>query len=314
MKQNKNHGVGIFILCGFIVLLNLVHAQEVEMTAIHVQPLSLTPTDLQTFRSLSEAQMTALVSALDATPTIPAESLPRSGTFWSLANPTWPPLPGNINRLPSWQIDDGNAFLLNDVDFDYAAQTESFISRGGMQMMSFSGPPGFDDSGTNGSGTNSYSYSSYTAIDYGTNLWIAQVALSVGNLVGIVTNSEADVLYEIQATTNLAQLAQSGWSSEGFVYGSELTNWTAMAVAQANRPILFLRIRSWMDNTGTGIPDWWWLTYFGQTTNVDEYASAAGDGYDNLDKFEMELNPTNYYNPNAPGGFFGYLDPSGTNA
>lgn len=120
----------------------------------------------------------------------------------------------------------------------------------------------------------------------------------------LAMNATPDTLYEIQSKTNLTQ---PGWNSEGFLYGSELTNWTAANVSQNGRPILFLRLRSWQDSTGTGIPDWWWLQYFGQITNADAYASAAGDGYSNLQKFQMGLNPTNYYNTNPPPGFFGAL-------
>jgi hypothetical protein len=99
LKSIRNIFTGIFILGGFVALLNLLHAQEVE-TAIQVAPLSLTPTDLQALPSLSEAQATALLSALAATPTISADALPRSGTYWSLANPAWPPLPGNFHSFP----------------------------------------------------------------------------------------------------------------------------------------------------------------------------------------------------------------------
>jgi hypothetical protein len=146
------------------------------------------------------------------------------------------------------------------------------------------------------------------------NLWIARVGISSGKLVGIVSNSQADVTYEIQSLTDLSQ-AGAGWSgSEGFVLGSEATNWTPFSVAQNGRTNLFLRIRSWADSTGSGIPDWWWLQYFGQITNVDAYAAdPAGDGYSDLQKFQMGINPTNYYNPNAPVNFFGCLDATGTN-
>ena len=89
--------------------------------------------------------------------------------------------------------------------------------------------------------------------------------------------------------------------------GSELTNWTSVNFPVNPQGNLFLRIRSWADSYNTGIPDWWWLQYFGQITNVDANASAAGDGYSNLQKFQMGLNPTNYYNLNAPSNFFGYV-------
>ena len=146
------------------------------------------------------------------------------------------------------------------------------------------------------------------------NLWIAQARISSGSLVGIMSNSQANITYEIQSLTDLTQ-AGAGWNSEGFILGSELTNWTPMSVAQNGRTKLFLRIRSWVDSTGSGIPDWWWWQYFGQITNVDPYAlDPAEDGYDNLQKFQMGLNPTNFYSPPAPIGLYAYVDSTGTNA
>jgi hypothetical protein len=168
--------------------------------------------------------------------------------------------------------------------------------------------PNSGGGGTNsgGGGTNSGTAS------YGTNLWLNSGSVSKGMASLAVMNSAQDILYEIQAKTNLLQ---PDWMSLGFVYGSELTNWTAMSVFAGNSGNLFLRIRSWVDTYNSGIPDWWWLQYFGQITNVDAYAAdPAGDGYSNLQKFQMGLNPTNYYNPNGPPGFYGYLDPTGTNA
>ncbi|HWD91716.1 MAG TPA: LamG domain-containing protein [Verrucomicrobiae bacterium] len=145
-----------------------------------------------------------------------------------------------------------------------------------------------------------YSDNIYTN-EFGTNLSIYIPSISNNLASLLVANSGPDVLYEIQGKTNLLQ---TNWISEGFVYGSELTNWTAATIA-ANGGNLFLRTRSWQDSTGTGIPDWWWLQYFGQITNIDSAASLAGDGFNNLQKFRMGLNPTNYYNTNPPSGFFG---------
>ena len=144
------------------------------------------------------------------------------------------------------------------------------------------------------------------------NLWIAQVGISSGNLVGIVSNSQADITYEIQSLTDLTQ-ADAGWGSEGFILGSKTANWTPMSVAQNGRANLFLRIRSWADSTGSGIPDWWWLEYFGQTTNVNPYAlDPAGDGYTDLQKFQLGLNPTNF-TPPAVSDFIAVLSTNGTN-
>ncbi len=144
-----------------------------------------------------------------------------------------------------------------------------------------------------------------------TNLAISPLTISGNTGSLFVVNSAADVLYEIQGCTNLAQ---GNWFEEGFIDGSELTNWTWANFFVSKQGSLFLRVRNWQDTTGTGIPDWWWLEYFGQITNVNAYASdPAGDGYTDLQKYQMGLNPTNYYNPNPVPGFFGCLDSTGTN-
>jgi hypothetical protein len=149
------------------------------------------------------------------------------------------------------------------------------------------------------------------ALSASTNLWLNPITISNNLATLFVMNSLADILYEIQGTTNLSH---PQWVSEGFVSGSELTNLTAASLAVGTTGNLFMRIRSWVDDTGTGIPDWWWLQYFGQITNVNAYAAdPAGDGYTDLQKFQMGLNPTNYYNPNAPSGFAGCFDATGTN-
>jgi hypothetical protein len=149
------------------------------------------------------------------------------------------------------------------------------------------------------------------ALSASTNLWLNPITISNNLATLFVMNSLADILYEVQGTTNLSH---PQWVSEGFMSGSELTNLTAAILAVGTTGNLFMRIRSWVDDTGTGIPDWWWLQYFGQITNVNAYAAdPAGDGYTDFQKFQMGLNPTNYYNPNAPAGFAGCFDATGTN-
>ena len=200
----------------------------------------------------------------------------------------------------------------DEVTNDYMAglQVATPTGGGGLQMDSGGGglsPPG---DGGSGSGSGGGGASNYSIPDYGTNLWIAQVALSSGYLTGIASNTLADIRYEIQSRTDLLQ---TNWASQGFIWGSETSNWTPLnplVVSLTNN--LFIRLRSWASSDGSGLPDWWELQYFG-TTGIDPNASAAGDGYSNLQKFQMGVNPTNYYNPNAPPNFFGCADATGTN-
>jgi hypothetical protein len=183
-----------------------------------------------------------------------------------------------------------------DISNDYAAglQIMNGVGFSGGGFHADDSPP--DVGGGGGSGTNDYG--GWTPPDYGTNLWIAQVAILSSNLTltGMASNSQADIEYEIQSKTDLLQ---TNWSSEGFILGSELTNWTPLSVAQNGRTNLFLRLKSWADD-GSGLPIWWQLQYFG-TNGVDPNAlDSAGDGWTIYQKFQMGLNPNVFYAPPTP--------------
>jgi hypothetical protein len=142
-----------------------------------------------------------------------------------------------------------------------------------------------------------FNSSSLNFSGYGTNLALAPISIS-NNLASLfVVNSFGDVMYEIQGTTNLAQ---PNWFSLGFVYGSELTNLTLANVMVTNRPVLFLRIRSWISGDGSGLPDWWELLYFGHTGIDPDALDSAGDGWTIWQDFENGYNPTIFHTPPAP--------------
>jgi hypothetical protein len=145
--------------------------------------------------------------------------------------------------------------------------------------------------------------------DYGTNLWIAQVAVASGNLTGIGTNTQADIQYDILSRTNLVQ---TDWQTESSIFGSETTNWTPFSVARNNRTNLIIRLRSDASSDGSGLPDWWELEYFG-TNGVDPYGNPAGDGYSNLQKFQNGMNPNVFYTPAAPQNLKMQVDATGRN-
>ena len=196
-----------------------------------------------------------------------------------------------------------------EVTNDYVAGLQ-IMNGGGHTMDSGSGGPGLPGGGSGGDGGGGSYSPSYTPPNYGSNLWMALSGLVSNTMPLLVSNTQPDILYELQGRTNLVA---GDWTSYGFFNGSELTNWTPASVWAGQPGNLFLRIRSWQDSNNSGIPDWWWLTYFGQITNVNANASAAGDGLSNLQKYQMGLNPTNYYNPNGVGGYVGCLNVSGTN-
>jgi len=325
----------IYALLGFasiVIVLGLLHAQ----------------TFLNGGQSRPPDSFVQVAAESQGLSQVAPEDLPRGGTYWwvmpnGCAVPT-PFLPRDLNG-PVYQITDaqflvdttGGQVALNSHPFALQRQTTAntvatviaahadavvnlinqIQARDAEQQMrsmamamgipSFGG--GFGDGG-GGSGSGVLPSGSTFVQDYGTNLWVAQTTVAAGYLTAIATNTEADIKYEILSRTNLLQ---TDWQSEGFIFGSELTNWTRLSVAQNGRPILFIRLRSWIDSYDIGIPDWWQLKYF-DTIGIDPDVSAAGDGYSNLEKFQMGLNPTNYYNTNGVPNFFGCLDASGTNA
>jgi len=128
------------------------------------------------------------------------------------------------------------------------------------------------------------------------NLRIGVNNLSETNCSGTVSNTEPDIQYEIQR-----KQGPTNWISVGFVLGSETTNWTPFDFkisGDINTKTAF-RVKSWMDSQGVGIPDWWQLKYFGNV-GVDPYGNPAGDGWNNLQKFQNGMDPFTWYEPPKP--------------
>ncbi|MDR3562004.1 MAG: hypothetical protein P4N59_11300 [Negativicutes bacterium] len=65
----------------------------------------------QTLQQMSDIQLQAFVSQLQSTPQLSATDAPKTGNFFSLAHPEWPPLPCNPG-VPVWQV--GDSFILDD--------------------------------------------------------------------------------------------------------------------------------------------------------------------------------------------------------
>jgi len=303
-----------------VASLNLLHAQ----TAV-VGSFNNAITAVQSATPDSIVQLTADAQGLAQ---IAPADLPRTGTYWLVlpsgfpAPAPCPPLdPGvSVYQMASGQFlvdETGGQIAVNPRRFgmqaqsrsgavtsaletqantvlDLITQVQTSVANEQMQAMGLDVPsPEDDGSGTNGFYSDSFNFHP----DYGTNLWIAQASLASGDLSGIVSNSFADIQYEIQYTTDLTQPWQSaGW----FAYGSELTNWTPFSVPGISQTNLFLRIRSWQDD-GSGLPIWWQEQYFG-TTGVDPYGDPKGDGWNNLQKFQNGMDPNVFYTPSAPQG------------
>ncbi len=78
----------------------------------------------QTAASASADDLAVMLQAVEQTKPLPAIAAPSLGTFYSVQNPDWPPLPCNPNGLPVWNLG-GGTWLLDDGSFDYSAQSSS---------------------------------------------------------------------------------------------------------------------------------------------------------------------------------------------
>lgn len=312
-------------------VLNLLYAQNVVVGGFNHIAAPVQPAPEQPSPPDSIVQITAEAQGLQLV--APADQ-PKYGTYWLvLGNGIVPfPAPPKDTTQPVYAITD-TQFLVDCTGGQVATpplrlgmqrqnMTASITSaleyQAGMitslitqvqtreaqrQMRSMAmamGIPSFGggDSGS-GDGSGGVIANGSTFVqDYGANLWIAQTAVAAGYLTAIATNTQTDIQYEILSRTNLLQ---TDWQSEGFIFGSALTNWTPLSVAQNGRTDLFIRLKSWASSDGSGLPDWWELAYFGYT-GVDPYGNPAGDGYSNLYKFQNGMNPNVFYTPAAPQG------------
>lgn len=181
----------------------------------------------------------------------------------------------------------------DDVASDYADISPELP--GSFHAMDNSPP--FPGEGGGGGGSvpgDDFSYSP----NYGTNLWIQEFGIISNNFTGILTNTIPGVEYQLlfMNALNVGQWAYQGIPILAY------TNWAPWSVPFNPTTNLFLNAMSFQDDTGTGIPNWWWLKYFGQDTNVDSYADPAGDGWTLLQDYQNGWNPTNWNTPSAPEG------------
>ncbi|HEU6448914.1 MAG TPA: alpha/beta hydrolase [Verrucomicrobiae bacterium] len=219
------------------------------------------------------------------------------GTFYlqSQGGVPWPFDPYGGTE-PIETIDASNRiFVVEDSaeDFQFMQDLNSMSS---MSMMSMDVPsPGGNGGGDYGSAFSS----SFTAPDYGTNLWLQITGNSGSTADLLLSNTVADVPYEIKGISDLSKTNLLNWNSYGFILGSELTNWTTTSITATNYPNLFLGVLSWQDSLGIGIPDWWQLEHFGYV-GIDIYGEPMGDGWSNLQKFQNNMDPNAFYSPLAP--------------
>jgi hypothetical protein len=196
-KINQIVGLLIITVMGFCVARSQDSFSRLDLSGLSDNGvLELSGTNISSFKTFSDAELTALVDVLIATPTVSSPSLPNGcrmpGTFWSLQYPGMPPLPADTIGVGVWPMADGS-FLLDDWGFDYSAIS---VSSMGMRAMGYPAPPGFGDGGTN-----IFEYSFNAQVFTTNDLWLQilsvtnQRAKLVIHSPSNVTNNAYDLIY-----------------------------------------------------------------------------------------------------------------------
>jgi hypothetical protein len=239
------------------------------------------PLTVDTVVDLQEA-----LQLLQSNPPMPLTSVPRkdmggaSGIgFWSLQNPDWPPLPGDIYGVNVWPVGDGR-FVLADSQYNYNSTSKV---KPKTALTSDLAPP---DPGGGAGDTNTYDLGSFdSAVSFSTNdLWLQIVGQnnSVSSLVihtpWNVTGS--NFLFDVFATTNLLPnvpgLNGTNWM---FVTRSSLGQTNLFVSPAPGAPVCFFRLGTLQDTDGDGLTDAFEKLVSHTDPNVwDSNGNGIGDG------------------------------------
>jgi hypothetical protein len=267
-------------LAGIVILGVACQSAYAGETLMPVQsnPISLSVTKITTLESLTDAQLEQLIRVLAATPTILPEA-GRAGNFYSLQNPDWPPLPGDIRQLPVWDF--GNYFyLLDDLDVNYAMppRQSPVTGGGGMQAMT-DDVPGSPGSGGGGGYSPSFQFQELTTND----LWLQEqmtntTASLVINPPWNVTNGVYDLFY----TTNLTPPSTWVWVTRC------APGQTNLVVTGLSDPQGFFILGLTNDADGDGLTD----AYEKLVSHTDpNNPDTDGDGLGNEQEYLYGTNP-----------------------
>jgi len=282
LRTNRCH-TACFVFAAAIVLLLLGVTRSRGLTT--EQTLSV---DFGSLRSLPDEELSRFVALLGDTPTLSADALPRfsSGGFFSLQNPSWPPMPADVNALPSWDLGNGQ-YLLNDLDFDYGGSSS-------MRMMSLDPPIPGGGGGTNDSG-GGFGFSGLGGPIFGTNdLYLNIITLSPGRdltyLVIFPPWNETNGVWDVFGTTNLAY-AVGGLNVTNWIWiyrtGYWQTNVTATNFSITDQS--YFRLGTMLDSDGDGLTD----AYERLVSHTDpNNTDTDGDGISDGDEIALGLNPT----------------------
>jgi hypothetical protein len=286
MKPIKSLLSGLFIIGGLMASSNAVHAQ---LKQVLFQAVS---TNVN-WQAVSADDLEVMLEAVEqATPTA-AEALPKNGTFYSVQNQNWPPLPGNMNNLPAWGLGNG-IWLLADQDFDYAAQAQQNEA---LHAMARAMGLEMDNENT----ANAF------VID--TNeLWL-EITNVLNGLAYLNLRHGTDYVYEVWSKQDLTV---SNWDIETEVFPGTNQDVMPFTVSELGRTNLFIWARDWTGITSGGneTTEWWFWKYFHTVdlsdTNLDSLGytllSDYQNGYDpNVIQFSLQFTNTDLNTSTAYG-------------
>jgi hypothetical protein len=222
-----------------------------------VSPAQTTTVSIPSSRSTWANNVALMLEVIETTESLEAKAVPKSGTFYSVAHPDWPPLPCNVYSAPVWSLGNG-CFLaddrgLGDISDGLGTRTLDMVTANSEsgKRMEVSGPT------------------------YGSNdLWLEITGITNGRAYLNLHNATNQV-YEIWSKTDLLA---TNWHIEQAVWPG--TNQTSMpfTIPQSARTNLFIWARDWTDITSGGnqTPEWWFWKYFGTEDLSDTNLDSVG--------------------------------------
>jgi hypothetical protein len=300
---------------------------------------------VQTATQQPPDSVVAVVADAQGLPLVPPDQIPFFGTFWevrsSLPCLTAPlPFPPVDTNTPVYAIGDpvsGGQFLVDETGgqvispqtrysrrivstMDSASivqaqvtELQNFIaqvqvSQAEAVLRASGRMDALTPDGQDGGVPTPMGLDSYAAGD----LWLSISQITNGVAPLVIHGTVPDVLYEIWSKQTLTDTV---WFLEGSVPGAPDQDWTPTTVTVGTRTnSLFLRCRSWVSSSGSGIPDWWLLQY-GLPLGTDAYSlCASGDGWTILQAYQNGWNPNLFYTPPPPQNVTAVLNALGTSA
>ena len=244
----------------------------------------------------SGADVQTLLVAVVSEPPVSFDTfkqLPRKqniGTFWSMQNPNWPPMPGDMLGLPVWEISAGR-FIMDDRNVDYAAlqaaadEEAALTAPAPMMRMSL----------MSSSLATSYAYNNRP---YLSNLTASPASDGSMTMNFSISGGTNFVPYDILMTTNLSTPSDS-WNWIGIGYTSNRYSFTsqpgAMALYGLAKPEKTMVV-PWGDDFYGQCDIWNGITNAMQVTGGIEFSLAllsdgtmTGWGYDGASPSDLEL-------------------------